>query len=436
MKTSTSSVKEQFFSLLETQFAHNLKGISPLQKSIREKAWDHFLELGLPEKKQAGFEYVPLQQLYEETFSLPDFPEIDKESLVSSIFPDCQRQHIIFINGQYAEHLSDTSALPKEVIIMSLKDALHSHGTFLQGRLARGLKEEIDPFACLNIALIQRGLFLYVPSKIVLEKPIQCLHIITNDHPMVFSPRMHIFLGSLSKVQWISTVSNLKDFDYFSNEVMDLFLEEGAQFEQSQILTPDKHGWVFNAVRATLKKHSRFKHIGFTTGAKSVRQDFRVQLLGENASCDLKGLAFLNGNNQSHINILMHHEAPNCQSMQLFKNILNHISRSSFEGQIYVHPKAQKTQAYQLNKNLLLTPGTKANSKPNLKIFADDVKASHGATVMQFHPQELFYLKSRGVPEKMAKKLLLSGFSLDILQEIPLSYVREHVQKLVRNSLT
>lgn len=432
MKTTISSAQEQFLALLETQFSQNLKGISPLQKSIREKAWDHFLELGLPEKKQAGFEYVPLQQLYAESFVLSDFPHIDKESFSSLIFPECQRQHLIFVNGQYAPHLSDISGLPKEVIVMSLKDALQSHGSFLQGRLARSLKEESDPFASLNLALIQKGLFVYVPPKTEIQQPIQYLHIVANDHPMIFSPRIHLFLGSMSKMQWISTISNFKDFDYFSNGVMDFTVEEGAHLEHLQMLTPDKHGFVFEAIRISLKKHSNFKHIGFTTGAKSVRQSFRVQFLGENASCDLKGLAFLNENKQSHINIMMDHEAPHCQSMQLFKNILHDISRASFEGKIYIHSKAQKTQAYQLNKNLLLNPGAIANSKPNLEIFADDVKASHGATVTQFQSGELFYLKSRGIPEKIAKKLLLTGFSLDILQDIPLGFVREHIQKMVK----
>lgn len=411
-------MKKQFYESLENHFLQNLDGVSPLQKAIREKAWERFTMLGLPEKKVAGYQYFPFSQLYQETFSLPELPQIRKEQILPHLFPDCKQSHILFVNGQYVPELSDTSALPEEVVILRLRDALTTYGNFLQGRLSHTLKEETDPFATLNIALIQMGLFLYIPPHLILDRPIQCLNLTSNDHPTISNPRIHFFLGKGAKVQWIHDYQCLKDFEDFTNSVIDINLEEGAEFTRYGLLEPCEHGWCFEALRATLKKDSKLTSFTCTSGTKSVRQDMKVHLVGENASCDLKGVSALSHHNQSHVNIHIEHKAPLCHSNQLFKNILKDTSRSSFEGKIYVHPEAQKTLAYQLNNNLILDRRAVANSKPNLEIFADDVKASHGATVTQLNREHLHYLRTRGLSKEEGKKLLLSGFTLDLIESV------------------
>jgi Fe-S cluster assembly protein SufD len=270
------------------------------------------------------------------------------------------------VNGRYAPELSDTSGIPEEVAIIRLRDALNTYGNFLQGRLSRWLKEETDPFVLLNMAMIQMGLFLYVPPKVVVERPLQCLHVISNEKPVIFNPRVHFFLGAHSKLTWLYDQHCMMDFESFSNAVVDVALEEGACFEQYGLLNPCKHGWYLEATRAILKRDSQFKSLTCNAGSKSVREDYRITLMGENASCDLKGISVLCENRQAHVNVFIDHQAPHCRSNQLFKNILNDTSRCSFEGKIYVHPKAQKTEAYQLNNNLILTDKALANSKPNL----------------------------------------------------------------------
>ncbi|NGX27217.1 MAG: FeS cluster assembly protein SufD [Chlamydiae bacterium] len=428
-------MKEQFISELERHFTSNLDGISPLQKAIREKAWEQFLAKGLPNKKFAGYQYFPFSHFYQESYELASLPSIPEEQIQSLIHHECRRSYVIFVNGQYVPELSNVSGLPEEVVVLRLRDALADYGNFLQMRLARAMKEEADPFAILNTALIQMGLFLYIPPKIVIDTPIQCLHIISDDHAVLFNPRIHFFLGKQAKVKWIYDHHCLKDFEYFSNGVIDIALEEGAHFEQYGILNPCHNGWCFEATRATLKRDSTFKSITYTTGTKSVRQDFRISLLGENTFCDLKGLAMLSENRQAHVNVTMDHAAERSTSNQLFKNVLADAARASFEGKIHVHSKAQKTQAYQLNNNLLLSDRAVANCKPNLEIFADDVKASHGATTAQQNPEHIFYLKTRGVDPKLAKLLLLSGFCMDILKEISFLPVRERMQQLVEKFL-
>ncbi len=424
-------MKEEFFAALEKHFTANLEGINPLQKAIREKGWEQFRARGLPDKTFPGYQYFPFSQFYQESYDLAEVTQIPEEQIHALIHHECRRSYLIFVNGQYVPELSDMRGLPEQVVVMRLRDALSGYGNFLQIRLSRSMKEEIDPFATLNIALIQMGLFLYVPPKIVVDTPIQCIHIISNDRASLFNPRIHFFLGKEAKVQWIYEHHCLKDFEYFSNGVVDIALEEGAYFEQCGILNPCEHGYCFEATRATLKRDSTFKSLTCTAGTKSVRQDFRISLLGENASCDLKGISLLSGHRQSHVNVHMDHAAPHCTSNQHFKNVLADVSKASFEGKIEVQSNAQKTKAYQLNNNLLLSKKAVANSKPNLEIFADDVKASHGATISQPAPDHLFYLKTRGIDSKYAKLLLLTGFCMEILQEVSFSPARERMQQLM-----
>jgi Fe-S cluster assembly protein SufD len=187
-----------------------------------------------------------------------------------------------------------------------------------------------------------------------------------------------------------------------------------------QLTLPDTESWAFTNVRATLRKESSYKLLTYTRGSKSVRQDYQFSLLGEGALVELKGLAELSGQRQAHTSVLVDHQAPHTRSQQLYKQILTDAAQGSFMGKILVQPLAQQTQAYQLNKNLILSPRAQSFSKPNLEIFADDVKASHGATVSQLDEAQLFYLKTRGLSDDEARALLISGFSKEIISQIPL----------------
>lgn len=416
---------ELFLENLKRHFYQNLEGANPLQRMIRTKAWDRFLEKGLPSKKLPGYQYFPLSQLYSETFERSVSATLDPDTWETLILPECKRSVVIFVNGEYRPDLSDLSALPSGVVVRSLHEALNAYGTFLQTRFSHIFQHEVDPFALLNIALIQRGLFIYVPPKVVVKEPIQCLHLMANERPMLFSPRIHLFLGAHSQMHWMHRTHRLHDCEYLSNFVVDVALEEGASLKQLGMNRPSAHGWHLDALRITQKRDSRFCGMICTQGAKAMRHDFQVSLLGENASCDLQGIAALHDHRQSHVHVLMEHKAPHTRSNQHFKNILFDTTRSSFEGKIFVHPIAQKTESYQLNNNLILDPGAMANTKPNLEIFADDVKASHGATIAQLNDAHLHYLCSRGIAPAEAKRLLITSFAQGLFTDLPPPWQRE-----------
>lgn len=428
-------MKEQFAEQLQRHFTESLQTHNPLQKIIRQRVWDRFLEIGLAEKRSPGYQYFPLSQFYQESYELGQVTQIPPGQLEGLIFPECRRSHVVFVNGHYCPELSDTSGLPPELVILPISDALNTYGNFLQSRLAKIIVEENDPFALLNIVFSPQGLFVYAPPHLQIETPIQCLNFLSSDRPTLINPRIRFILGKEAKLTWVYDHHCLKDFEYFSNGVTDISLDEGASFEQYGILSSCPPGWCFEATRVTQKRDSSFKSITSTTGTKAIRQDFRIALAGENSSCELKGITHLSENKQAHVNIHMEHQAPHCHSNQHFKNILRDSSRSSFEGKIYVHPKAQKTAAYQLNNNLLLSDTAIANSKPNLEIFADDVKASHGATATQTNPEHLHYLQTRGISSEQAKRLLLTSFSRDILSQVAQPSIRERMEETISGAL-
>lgn len=419
-----------FATHLEALFEKCSAQASPILRSICQQAWKRFSSMGLPTKALAGYQYFPLSQLYKRSYALAAPTSVEGELCAKWIYPQCRKGYFTFINGRYAPEISDLSVLPRGVVILPLEEALHKHGTFLQMRFARSLKEEKDPFAIFNMATAQGGLFFYVPQDTVLDVPIQCLHLITDEREALCNPRLHLFLGKRAEATLLYTPICLEEFSHFHNGVIDIALEEGARFSQHTILHSSAEGAFFHALRATLKRDSALRAVSCGAAPQLAKQDLHVSMLGENGSCDLKGIHALSGSQQSHVNVHVDHIAPHCHSNQLFKHLLTGHSRSSFEGKIYVRSKAQKTQAYQLSNNLILSESSISYNKPNLEIFADDVKASHGATVTQLDPLHLHYLRSRGVDLQTAKKLLLSGFVSDLLDELPLEAMRHQVQRM------
>lgn len=372
--------------------------------SLREKAWDHFLELGLPDKSTDAFKYVPLKRLYDLKLSLTPV------SLTSEMIrPHLLEEHfIVFANGRFRPELSK---LPPKVVILPLQDALKTYGPFLQGRLSKCIKDENDPFAVLNLALQQEGVFCYLPPKLKLEKPLQIIFYGTGAssyHPA----RLNLFCSSESELKTVSTIIG----DGVHHISMDVALEERSHFSHFE---NSKANILLSDFKATLKSSSMLKHLSLTTSGILTRNRLRLALLGENADALLQGLWNLSENHQCHTHVYVEHVAPSCQSLQKYKGVLKGQSQSSFEGKIYVHPEAQKTQAYQLNHNLLLSDAAIANAKPNLEIFADDVKASHGATMSEVDDEQLFYLQSRGLTKESARNLLIQGFIQEIMNQVP-----------------
>lgn len=401
----------------------------------RTKGWEHLSKLGLPSKSQGAFQYVPLREFYTHSFEPTRTNSIEKEEVLQSIYPECRHSYLVFVDGHLRLDWSDLSGLPPQIVLLPLAQAFRTYGNILNSRLSQSLHEEKDPFAALNLSLHADGAFLFIPPKIELAQPIQCLHFFSSaDSALGLAmPRLHLFLGAHSRLKWICS-SHQQTSQWF-NGYTDVVVEEGAHFQAINLIFPQDTGWHFHALRATVKQAGCFSSTSITTGAKTVRQDYRIALTAPNATAKLQGIGMLTNSCHAHTHVFMDHQAPHTQSTQLFKGVLNDYSHCSFEGKIYVDPEAQKTEAYQLNNHLVLSDQAVANAKPNLEIFADDVKASHGATVAQIDPAQLFYLQTRGIDNALAKTLLISGFCQEILTQIPYLSIAQEMQSLLRNFL-
>ena len=428
--------QETFKTLLENLRAQS--SVSDALGKIRQKAWQQYLSLGLPSRQNEAYRYIKLRHLFSQPHSSASQKSLTASQIAPWVYPECKQSYLVFVNGAYTPELSCLDALPAKVAVLPLQEAAQTYGAFLNNHWTISLKDETDSFAVLNGALHQKGAFLYLPPRSIVEAPIQVLHIVNgNDQFQMLMPRLHIFAGAHSNLKVIAVQKNLAASGYFVNQVAELVLEEGSHVHYTQVLC-DEHpqAWHLDAFRATLKRDSTLKTVCVTEGSMTVRTDYRVSLAGENSEALLNGVWMLGDKKEAHAHVLMDHQAPCCRSNQLFKGALTDFSRSSFEGKIMVRQAAQKTEAFQLNNNLLLDDHAHADSKPNLEIFADDVKASHGATVGQLDPEQLFYMKTRGFSDEAAKNLLIYGFCEQVIEMIDLPSLREEISQKARRYLT
>jgi len=437
MMTELRTEQDGNFQGLLSNLYGQLNQTDVLQK-LRSKAWDHFLEIGLPTRKTEVYRYLRLRNLYARNYVPASPTEVSADQIIPHILPECKQSVLVFVNGHFTPALSRTEGITQRAVVSSLFEAMRTYGSFLNNHWAKSLKEETDSFAAINTALHQDGLFLYLPPKTIIEAPIQILNVIdTQSASMFIMPRLQVFVGAQSQLALVSTQAVLSGENYAINMLSDIAIEDDAHVRYTQeACGSGENIWHFDALRTTLKRNSTFKTFAVTDGAAAVRHDYRVTLTGENAETQLNGVWMLQDKNEAHVHILIDHQAPNCRSMQLFKGVLNDFSRSSFEGKILVRQAAQKTEAFQLNNNILLSDRANADSKPNLEIFADDVKASHGATVGQLDKEQIFYMKTRGFSEAAAKNILVYGFCQEVIDLIQIPSVHTKLCDLAHGYLT
>jgi Fe-S cluster assembly protein SufD len=350
----------------------------------RKKGWDRFVEIGLPKAKQEAFQYLTKKLVFPK-------PAGRKPILMQAV------EGIVFVDGYFEETVSQ---VPNPLICLPLENAIRSYGLFLQNRYAQLMKHETDPFAVLNGAFQGRGVFLYVPPKC--KAALELVQVYTCDE--MATSRLHIYLGRGAQ---LSLKQNSQGKSGLSNSAIDFVLDGGAE-----LTFIDEAEGDFQALRATLKRDSKMKAVLL---GKKLRTSIKTELAEENSEAEIYGLARLDRDGEFHVHAQMEHAAAHTRSRQHFKSVVNDKSRYSFEGKIHVHPIAQKTEAYQLNNNLILSDEASANAKPNLEVFADDVKASHGATFGQLDIEALFYLRSRGLSLEQAREWLIGGFCKEIL---------------------
>jgi Fe-S cluster assembly protein SufD len=340
---------------------------------------------------------------------------------------------LALVNGRFAPGLSSLSGLPAGVRIQGLAQALTVDRSVLEPHLGRYEDFHQEAFSALNTAFLSDGAFVSVPRRTVLDQPIRILYItVPGSTPTATHPRTLIVAGDESQFAVVEDFVALGDGVYLSNAVTELAIGEGSVVSHYHLQRESLQAFHVATLRSQQGRSSSVTSHTVLMGGALTRRNVHPALAGEGGECLINGLFM--GTGQQHMDNYMkvEHQSPRCESRQFYKGILDGQSHGVFHGRIIVHKDAQKTDAKQTNMNLLLSEGAQVDSKPQLEIYADDVKCTHGATVGQIDDEAIFYLRSRGIAEASARALLLYAFAGEMLHRMKVEPIRNHLEELVR----
>jgi Fe-S cluster assembly protein SufD len=400
---------------------------------LRRAAIARFAEMGLPTTRQEEWRFTNLASLRETTFEPAPHPSEMPPLLQSAagLLPQ-DGPRIVLVNGRYCGELSSNGTLPEGVAAGSLAESLRTHPERIEPELGRHADYREHVFTALSTALVEDGTFLSVRPGAVVEPPIYLLHLATGaERPYAVHPRHLILIGERAEVKIVETYLALEENVYFTNAVTELVLGEGAIAEHYKLQREGPGAFHIGLIQARQHRGSAFHSYLVSLGGRLARHETNVRLDAEGCHAELHGLYLAQGNQHTDCRTRIDHARSHCTSREVYKGILDDRAHGVFNGKIYVHPNAQKTDAKQTNKTLLLSDGATINAKPQLEIFADDVKCTHGATVGQLDREALFYLRSRGIELAHARHLLIYAFANEVLGPMQITSVRTGLERVL-----
>ena len=427
----TSQIKNWYLSLFK-DFENHLNGekSGPFHE-VRREAIDRFAELDFPDMRQEDWRFTDISPILKHTFSYVDRRSaiIPKRNEISRFLFNGLKSHLlVFVNGFYSDELSTFLPLPDGVIVGGLSNSLkRDHDKIINHIHKLGPSSE-NVFAALNTAFAVDGAFIEIPDNAVIGDSIHLLFLSTGTEKLISQPRNLIIAGKNSQVRIIEQYESLSSAVYFTNAVTDVFASEGSNIDVTKIQSESLDAYHVATTQVSLDSNSNYESHAVSLGANIYRHDLNVALTGEGSNTTLEGLYLLSGDQLSDTHSFIDHAAPHCTSQEHYKGILDGRSRGVFNGKIMVRKGAQKTNSYQENRNIILSNEAKVDTKPQLEIFADDVKCSHGATVGQLSKESMFYLRSRGLDEDQAISILIYAFANDVLTGIKEGEVRKDLE--------
>ena len=431
-----------------TQLSLNHKAIELSESNADEPAWllsarkdgvARFAELGLPTLHDEDWRFTnvaPIAKLAFKPVLEPAHHGVTGEALSQFPFTALAGGKLVFVNGRFAPELSSIAKLPEGVKVMSLAAALASQPALVEKHLFRFARTDLNAFIALNTAFFQDGAFIYVPAGKAVVDPVHLLFVSTaRENGTTAHPRNLIVAERGSQVTIVESYVSLGDAAYFTNSVTELVAGENAVVEHLKLQDENQQAFHIATIAAHLGRASNVITHSIALGAKLSRTNIYATLAGEGLECILNGLYLTRGEQLADHYMVVEHAQPHCASHEYFNGILADKSKGVFHGRILVRPGAQKTDAKQTNKNLLLSDDATADTKPQLEIYADDVKCTHGATIGQLNEESIFYLRSRGIPLEKARRMLIHAFAGEIIDRIRCEPVREALDKLVWDRL-
>jgi Fe-S cluster assembly protein SufD len=421
---------------ITTQIASFVKQKTNVESdTIRKEAFENFQRLGIPHSKHEEYKYTPIARILEKNFNfIPSAASGPISSIDQFLIKGIDADTIVFIDGVFSkDHSKITSS---DVQVLNLKDALDSGNETAVKHFGQYADFKNDALSAWNTAAWNEGVFIHVADKAIVTKPVIIYHIVNATAGEVTAFNRNLFVvGKSAQVTVIEKYDSVGKANHFSNYVSEVVVNENAGFEHYTIQNDGNNRFQRNLTQIYQKNSSRVNTYTFTLNGKFYRNDLNLILDGEGIESHMYGLYLLNNDTLADNHTVVDHMKPNSFSNELYKGILDGSSKGVFNGKIYVRPQAQKTNAYQNNRNVILTDTASINTKPQLEIWADDVKCSHGCTTGQIDEEALFYLQSRGINKETARAMMLYAFAGDVVEHVPNPKMKEYVDALISDRL-
>jgi Fe-S cluster assembly protein SufD len=402
---------------------------------VRSSAMDRFEQLGFPSVRDEEWKYTNLASLAKESF----VPTISRNGIAIDVnrfaHPETANAHLVVVDGFLREDLSVTTGL-EDVVAIDLFSAVSDarYNKIVRKYLARNAGYHNNGLAALNTAFLQSGIFVWIPKNVKLERPLQISFVAEVGNSASF-PRLLVVAEENSSATLIESFSSSSDGRYFTNAIAEIVVKDGAQLEHYRLQHESRNAFHVSTTSAELGRASRYDTTSINLGAQLSRHDISVVMDHEGAETSVDGLYMVGADQHTDTHSVIDHKQPHCNSRQLYKGILDDNGRAVFNGKVFVREGAQKTDAMQTNKNLLLSDKARVDTKPQLEIYADDVKCAHGAAVGQIDPDQLFYLETRGIDPELGRSLLTYGFAEEVIGKIKIDSIRAQLDETVLRQL-
>jgi Fe-S cluster assembly protein SufD len=397
-------------------------------KERRERAAKHFAEVGFPTVRLEDWRFTNVAPIADAKFPIARGVFAQAPALVESVSV-AGAVRLVICNGEFVPALSDLSTLPKGLKIVGLRDGARDNAEGLEPHLGRTFAISTHPFAALNTSLLDDGVAVFVAKGAVIETPIHVVSVTGSDGGAVSAhPRVLVVAGEHSQARIAHTFIGVAGATYFTNSVAEVVVGEGANVDYYTDQRESESAFHVANLQARVAARGVFASHAFLTGARIMRHDIGIALTGEGADCTMNGVYLADGDRLMDTHTSLDHAMPHCTSHELYKGILAGKARAVFNGRIIVRLDAQKTDAKQTNRALLLSDEATINSNPQLEIFADDVKCTHGAAVGQLDEEAMFYLMARGLTRIEARDMLLHAFAGEVLEGLKIPALREQIE--------
>jgi len=418
-------------------FENTLKGgLDSKFHELRLRALNYFKKHGFPTTKDEDWKYTNISPLLKHDYEISSLKKnkVSLSNLKKNLLLEKDTYKLVFVDGVFNPELSASSL--EEYFICSLSDAKKTHPEILETHLGKIASFKKNSFCAINTAFTNQGAFIYVPKGVVVTKPIQIMWLTSNTQKIVFNqPRVLIVAEENARIQIVERHQSPFGINALSNSVCEVFCNNKSWVDYYKIQNDDKNASLFDSTYVHQKKQSVCNITTLSLGGKFTRNYLHFELSEERIEANLNGISLIGKGQFVDHHTFVDHQSPNCNSNELYKGIFNDNAKGVFNGKVMVRPDAQKTNAFQQNNNIILTDEASVDTKPQLEIFADDVKCSHGCTIGQLDKEALFYLQSRGIARKEATALLLFAFKNDVMNHVKIPTLKDKLNKLIAKKL-